>query len=92
MLDAELLALLVCPETHQDVTLATQGEITRLNEAIRAGQVRNVAGKEVNEPLEGALIRIDRAIAYPIKENIPVMLVPEGLVITKVDLVGMANA
>jgi uncharacterized protein YbaR (Trm112 family) len=91
MLDAELLALLVCPETHQDVTLATQGEITRLNEAICAGQVRNVAGKEVDQPLEGALIRIDRAIAYPIKDKIPVMLVSEGLVISKIDLVGVAN-
>jgi len=92
MLDAELLALLVCPETHQDVTLATSDELARLNEAIGAGQVQNVAGKEVNQPLEAALIRIDRAIAYPIKEGIPVMLVPEGLVISKVDLVGAASA
>jgi len=92
MLDAELLALLVCPETHQDVTLATPEEINRLNEAIRAGQVKNVAGREVDQPLEAALIRIDRAIAYPIREKIPVMLVPEGLAISKVDLLGVAKA
>ena len=42
--------------------------------------------------VEGALIRIDRAIAYPIRDKIPVMLVPEGLAISKVDLVGAANA
>ena len=35
MLDAELLALLVCPETHQDVVLATPDEIEVLNGAIR---------------------------------------------------------
>ena len=92
MLDAELLALLVCPETHQDVILATPDEIARLNQAIRAGQVRNVGGKEVSEILDAALIRIDRAIAYPIREKIPVMLVPEGLVISQVDLVGATTA
>ena len=92
MLDAELLALLVCPETHQDVTLATPGEITRLNEAIRLGQVRTVAGKEAPQPVEGALVRIDRAIAYPIRDGIPVMLVAEGLVISQLNLTLEAKA
>jgi len=92
MLDSELLALLVCPETHQDVTLATPLEIARLNEAIKAGQVQTVGGANVTQPLEGALIRIDRAIAYPIRERIPVMLVPEGLLISKLDLVGASAA
>jgi len=86
MLDAELLALLVCPETHQDVTLALPEEIARLNEAIRAGKVRTVAGKAVEQPVEGALIRVDRAVAYPIRDKIPVMLVAEGLVIRALDL------
>ncbi|MCE0498086.1 MAG: hypothetical protein LV481_09095 [Methylacidiphilales bacterium] len=86
MLDPELLALLVCPETHQDVALAPEGEIARLNEAIRAGQVLTVAGKKVEEPVEGALIRTDRAVAYPVRDGIPVMLVPEGLVIHSLNL------
>ena len=86
MLDAELVALLVCPETHQDVTLATPGEIALLNEAVLRGQVRTVGGKIVDQPLEGALIRIDRAIAYPIRDGIPVMLVAEGLVIRQMNL------
>ncbi len=86
MLDAELLALLVCPETHQDVALATPGELIHLNEAIRAGKVLTVAGRAVTEPVEGALIRIDRAVAYPIREGIPVMLVPEGLATAQLNL------
>ena len=79
MLPPELLALLVCPETHQDVALATPGEIALINEAIRQGQVRTAGGNPVEQPVEGALIRSDRAIAYPIRDNIPVMLVSEGL-------------
>ena len=86
MLDAELLALLVCPETHQDVTLATPGEIALLNEAIREGQVRTAGGNPVDQPVEAALIRADRAVAYPIRDGIPVMLVAEGLAIPQVNL------
>ncbi len=86
MLSAELLALLVCPETHQDVALATPDEIGLLNAAIRDGLVRTAAGNPVTEPLEEALIRADRAIAYRIRDGIPVMLVPEGLAIGQVNL------
>jgi uncharacterized protein YbaR (Trm112 family) len=83
MLNAELLALLVCPETHQDVALATPLEIARINEAIRKGQIRTVAGTSVDQPVEGALIRADRSIAYPIRDGIPVMLVSEGLALPR---------
>jgi len=84
----ELLALLVCPETHQDVALATAGEIAQLNEAILLGKVRTAKGNPVDQPVEGALIRADRTIAYPIRDGIPVMLVAEGLAIPQVNLHG----
>jgi len=86
MLDPELLALLVCPETHQDVALATPAEIALLNDAIRQGRVRTAGGNPVDQPVEAALIRTDRAIAYPIRDGIPVMLVAEGLSISQVNL------
>ena len=86
MLDPELLALLVCPETQQDVALANAGELALINEAIRAGRVRTVGGNPVAQPVEGALIRADMTIAYPIRDGIPVMLVSEGLVISEVTL------
>jgi uncharacterized protein len=81
MLNPELVALLVCPETHQDVALATAKEIAQINEAIRGGQVQTAGGSPVDQPVEAALIRVDRRIAYPIRDGIPVMLVAEGLVI-----------
>ena len=88
MLNPELLALLVCPETHQDVTLANPGEIVLLNAAISQGRVQTAGGNLVKQPLEGALIRADRSIAYPIRDGIPVMLVAEGLAIPQVNLNG----
>jgi uncharacterized protein YbaR (Trm112 family) len=86
MLHPEVLALLVCPETHQDLIEASPTEVAALNELIRARKMRTASGKEVQEPVDGALIRIDRAIAYPVREDIPVMLVAEGLNIRGFDL------
>jgi uncharacterized protein YbaR (Trm112 family) len=83
MLNAELLALLVCPETHQDVALATPLEIAKINEAIRKGHVKTAGGAPIDQPVEAALIRADRLIAYPIRDGIPVMLVAEGLALPR---------
>lgn len=83
MLDPELLSLLVCPETHQDVTLATPEEVVEINEAIRQGHLRTAAGTPVEAAVEGALIRTDRSIAYPIRDGIPVMLVAEGMALPR---------
>jgi uncharacterized protein YbaR (Trm112 family) len=85
MLDPELLALLVCPETHQDLTEAGPEEVARLNEAISRGKMRNANGIGVAQPVDGALIRADRLIAYPIRDEIPVMLVAEGLSLQTID-------
>ena len=79
MLDPELLAYLVCPETHQDVAEAGPNEIKWLNQAIGAGKIRTVVGSLVHERIDGALIRADGLVAYPVRDEIPVMLVGEGL-------------
>ena len=86
MLDPQLLALLVCPATHQDVALATPDELERLVQAIRDGELRTVAGKPAEGELTGALVRQDGAVAYPIRDGIPVMLVDEALVVDRLDL------
>ena len=88
MLNPELLALLVCPETHQDVALANPDEIARINSAIGQGLMRNAGGETVQQPVEAALIRTDRRVAYPIRDGIPVMLVAEGLDLSPVKLNG----
>lgn len=78
-LDKKLLAILCCPETKQDVELADDALIHRLNERIAKGELKNKAGQTVSEKLDGGLIRSDKKILYPIREDIPVMLIEEGI-------------
>jgi uncharacterized protein YbaR (Trm112 family) len=78
-MNKDLLAILCCPETKLDVSLADDALITKLNGAIGRGILKNKAQKPVTELLDGGLIRSDRKILYPIRENIPVMLIEEGI-------------
>jgi len=79
MIDPELLKILCCPETHQEVRLAAPAMIDKLNGRIAAGTVTNRAGLLVKETIDEGLIRADGKFLYPIRRNIPVMLVDEGI-------------
>ncbi len=78
-LDPELLAILACPETHQSLSVADDALLGELNARIAAGGVKSVGGAAVDAALEGGLVREDRAILYPIRDAIPVLLVDEGI-------------
>ncbi len=79
MVDQELLDMLCCPETKEDVSLAEEGIITNLNRRIEAGQLKNRVGDIIKEKLEAGLIRADRKYLYPIREDIPIMLIDEAI-------------
>ena len=79
MVDAELLQLLCCPETHQDLVLADAVLVENLNGRIAGGTLKNRAGRIVERKLDGGLIRSDRKFLYPIRQDIPVMLIDEAI-------------
>jgi len=79
MISQDLLDILCCPETHQGLTPAEPSLIQALNERIAAGQVYNRGGKLVSEPLDGGLLRADKAFLYPIRQQIPIMLIDEAI-------------
>ena len=74
-----LLEILCCPETHQPLREAEALLLEELNAAIRAGDLKNRAGKKVEEPLDGGLVRRDGAFVYPVRLGIPVMLIDEAI-------------
>jgi len=79
MVDAELLAILVCPEDKTPVTQADAATLAALNARIAAGQVKNRGGHAVTEPVTEGLVRADGKYLYPVRDDIPVMLIDEAL-------------
>jgi uncharacterized protein YbaR (Trm112 family) len=79
MIDPELLKILCCPETHQELHLAEPGILEKLNAQIGKGALKNRSGKLVSDKLETGLIRADGKFLYPVRRDIPVMLVDEAI-------------
>jgi uncharacterized protein YbaR (Trm112 family) len=81
MIDAELLKILCCPETHQGLRVAEPVLIEKLNQQIAAGGLKNRAGQPVKEKLDSGLVRADGKILYAVRQDIPVMLVDEAILL-----------
>jgi len=79
MIDEELLKILVCPETKQDVTPAGSDLIEKVNQAIASGRLQNRGGARVDQKIDGGLVRQDGVYLYPIREDIPIMLIDEAI-------------
>jgi len=79
MVDKDLLDILVCPENKTPVVLADDQLVAKANEAIRAGSLKNRAGEVIDKAIDGALVREDKAYMYPIRDDIPIMLIDEAI-------------
>ena len=79
MVDAQLLEILCCPETKQDLVLAASGMIDELNRRTEVGKLKNRGGETVREKMEAGLLRADKKFLYPIREDIPIMLIDEAI-------------
>ncbi|HPG31450.1 MAG TPA: hypothetical protein PKY81_13160 [bacterium] len=78
MIDKELLDILCCPETKEDVFLANDDLVNKLNSLISENKLTNRNGDKVTEKICGGLIRNDKKYLYPIREDIPIMLIEEA--------------
>jgi uncharacterized protein len=79
MVDKELIDILCCPETKQDVTLLDPKIIERVNKQINLGIIKNRGGEAVKESIDAGLLRMDKKYFYPIREDIPIMLIDEAI-------------
>jgi uncharacterized protein YbaR (Trm112 family) len=79
VIDPELLKMVLCPETRMPLREADAALVARLNEGIAGGRVKNRAGRPVETPLDGGLIREDGAVVYPVIDGIPVLLIDEAI-------------
>jgi uncharacterized protein YbaR (Trm112 family) len=79
MIDPELLEKLACPESRQPLRLAAADELAALNRRIAAGDCKKVGGDPVEGELEAGLVREDGQLLYPIRDEMPRLLVEEGI-------------
>ncbi len=83
MLEPELLRILVCPETKQSLALLDRDTLAELNARIQRSSLLNRGGGKITEVIEAALVREDRLFAYPIRKDIPIMLIDEAVALNK---------
>jgi uncharacterized protein len=85
MINRESLVILVCPIDHAPLKIADGQLVARLNRAIAAGRVKNRAGRPVEQPMAGGLVRADRTYLYPVIDGIPVLLADEAIPLDQMD-------
>ena len=79
MIDKELLEILCCPETKVPVEVLPEDKLKALNSRIARGDIKTVDDKKVDTPLEAGLITEDGRTIYRIDDDIPIMLIDEGI-------------
>jgi uncharacterized protein YbaR (Trm112 family) len=79
MMRPELLDIRVCPETMQELRFAEEGLLERVNKAISDGSLVNQGGDRVKDRMEEGLVREDGKVLYPVKDDIPIMLLDEAI-------------
>jgi len=79
MISDELLAILVCPVDHSQLTVANAELVAALNREIEAGRLRTTIGETVARTIAGGLVNESRGVLYPIVDGIPNLLVDESI-------------
>ena len=79
MLTEEVLELLQCPLTGKNLSLASDQMILRVNEAIANGNARDRIEQKVSQKIDGGLVTDEGVWLYPIREEIPTLVVEEAI-------------
>jgi uncharacterized protein YbaR (Trm112 family) len=78
-MDKKLLAILCCPVTHRELSLARPELLREINAHIGKGALVNRDGEVLTRPLGEALVTDDGKLLYPVDDGIPVLLEGESV-------------
>jgi uncharacterized protein YbaR (Trm112 family) len=77
--DFNPLPRLVCPQTHQPLSLAEAQLIERLNAAIGMQRVTLNGGELIRTRLDGGYLREDGQVLYPVVHGIPHLTIDQAI-------------
>lgn len=78
-MNPHLSDILRCPATRMRLHPADDKLLAKLMAAAASGSLWTVAGNAVSDELDGALVREDGQLAYPVVDGIPRLLVDEAI-------------
>ncbi len=85
MISENLLAVIACPETKQDLVVAENDIVQKINHLIENGELLNRSKQKVTETIDGGLIqKEDRKYLYPIRNEIPILLMDESIALENI--------
>jgi uncharacterized protein YbaR (Trm112 family) len=79
VLNEEILELLRCPENRMRLARGETELVARFNREIAAGRLRNRRGVALARPIDALLVREDGQLAYPVIDDIPILLADEAV-------------
>jgi len=85
MISENLLAVIACPETKQDLVVAENDIVQKINDLIENGELLNGSKQKITETIDGGLIqKEDRKYLYPIRNEIPILLMDESIALENI--------
>ena len=83
--DRHLLDIACCPVTRAPLEPMPAATLARLNARIEAGQCTTVTKKAVTEPLNECVVTRDGRVAYPVRDDLPILLEEHGMHLGQLD-------
>ncbi len=79
MIDPNVLQYLRCPVSESPMRLASDDELSSINQQIENGSVRNRLGNKTEQPLAGGLINADGTLLMEIRDGV-INTIPDELI------------
>lgn len=80
MISEDLLKIVACPETKQDLVMAESDLVEKINSLIEKGELVSRSGQKIENKIDGGLIqKDDRKYLYPVRGDIPILMIDESI-------------